>query len=47
VVVTLNSRLHVVASLDVIHISNAGLKSPDRNPDIESIGPTLGLIVGF
>jgi hypothetical protein len=47
VLVRLNSRLHLVASLDVIHISNAGLKGPDRNPDIESIGPTLGLIVGF
>lgn len=45
--VRINSRLHLVTSLDVIHISNAGLKGPDRNPDIESIGPTLGLIVGF
>jgi hypothetical protein len=45
--VRLNSRLHLVSSFDVFHISNAGLKGPDRNPDIESIGPTLGLLVGF
>lgn len=47
VLVRLKPRLHLVTSLDLLHISNAGLKGPDRNPDIESIGPTLGLIVGF
>jgi hypothetical protein len=47
VLVQLNSRLHLVTSLDVLHISNASLKGPDRNPDIEAIGAALGLIVGF
>lgn len=46
-VVRLHPRVHVVTSLDLLHISNAGVKGPDRNPDIETIGLTLGLIVGF
>ena len=46
-IVRLEARLHLVASVDVTHISNASLKGPDRNPDIEAMGPTLGLIVGF
>ncbi len=46
-VVPLNSRLHLIGSLDVLHISNASLKGPDRNPDIEAIGPAVGIIVGF
>ena len=47
VLTRLNSRVHLITSLDVVHVSNAGVKGPDRNPDIESIGSTLGLIVGF
>jgi hypothetical protein len=46
-IVRLKPALHLVTSLDVIHLSNASLKGADRNPDIEAIGPTLGLIVGF
>ena len=34
-------------TLELLHISNASVKGPDRNPDIEAIGPSLGLIVGF
>jgi hypothetical protein len=47
VLLRLNPRLHSVATLDVLHISNAGLAGPDRNPDIEAIGLTLGLLVAF
>jgi hypothetical protein len=47
VMVQLNRRLHAVAALEVTHISNAGLAGPDRNPDIEAIGPTLGMTIGF
>ena len=47
VVMRLKSRLDLITSLDVVHISNASLKGPDRNPDIEAIGLTSGLIVGF
>jgi hypothetical protein len=43
----LNRRLKAVTALDLIHISNAGIAGPDRNPDIEAIGPTLGLLIGF
>ena len=35
-------RLQAIAAVEVIHISNAGLAGPDRNPDIEAIGPSLG-----
>ena len=45
--VRLGERVNAIASLDVMHISNAGLKGPDRNPDIEAIGSSLGLTVSF
>jgi hypothetical protein len=45
--VQLNRRLHAIAALEVIHISNAGLAGPDRNPDIEAIGATVGVTIGF
>ena len=47
VTVRLNHRLQMIGALEVIHISNAGLAGPDRNPDIEAIGPTVGLTIGF
>ena len=43
----LNRRIDAIATLDVMHISNAGIAGPDRNPDIEAIGPSLGLLIGF
>ncbi len=43
----INSRLEAITTLEVIHISNAGIAGPDRNPDIEAIGPSLGLLIGF
>jgi len=43
----LNGHLDAIATLDVIHISNSGIAGPDRNPDIEAIGPSLGVIIGF
>ena len=43
----LNNRLQAIAAIEVTHISNAGLAGPDRNPDIEAIGPSLGLSIGF
>ncbi len=45
--VQLNRRLQAIAALDVIHISNAGIAGPDRNPDIEAIGPSVGVSIGF
>ena len=43
----LRPRLHLVTTLQLIHISNASLKGPTRNPDIEAIGPSAGLLIRF
>ena len=43
----LRPRLHLVTTLQLIHISNASLKGPSRNPDIEAIGPSVGLLIKF
>jgi hypothetical protein len=43
----LRPRLHLVTTLQVFHLSNASLKGPSRNPDIEAIGPGIGLLIGF
>jgi hypothetical protein len=47
VLIQLKPRLSLITTLELIHISNLNLKGPNRNPDIEAIGPSLGLIVGF
>ena len=47
VLVSVKPRVHLIATLELMHISNANLKGPDRNPDIEAIGPSLGVIIGF
>lgn len=46
-VVRLRPRVSLVTSLQWIHLSNNSLKGPGRNPDIEAIGPTFGLLVAF
>ena len=46
-VVRLRPRLHLLSAVQLIHISNAGLKGPGRNPDIEAVGPTIGLLIQF
>ena len=43
----INGRLQLVTALEVIHVSNAGIAGHDRNPDIEAIGPSFGLSIGF
>ena len=43
----LGPRVHLVTTLQVIHVSNASLKGPSRNPDIEAIGPSIGLLIRF
>ena len=45
--VQLNERIHAIGAVEVIHISNAGIAGHDRNPDIEAIGPTVGVTIGF
>jgi hypothetical protein len=47
VVVRLRPGLHALAGLQWIHVSNFGLKGPDRNPDTEAVGPALGLAWRF
>jgi hypothetical protein len=43
----LRPRIHLVTTLQLIHLSNASLKGPSRNPDIEAIGPSAGLLIRF
>ena len=45
--IRVHSRAHVVSSLQLIHVSNASLKGAGRNPDIEAIGPSIGLLFRF
>lgn len=46
-VITLRPGLHAVASLRWAHVSNGGRAGRDRNPDIEAVGPQLGVLIGF
>ncbi len=46
-VTRLRSKLYLVSDAHLTHLSNASLKGPSRNPDIEAIGVSLGLLVGF
>ena len=39
--------IHMLASMRLTHISNAGRAGRSRNPDIEAVGPQLGVLVGF
>jgi hypothetical protein len=43
----LRPRLHLVTTLQLIHVSNASVKGPTRNPDIEAIGPSVGFLIRF
>ena len=45
--VRVHPRIHLVSALQLVHISNNGIKGPSRNPDIEAIGPSIGLLVRF
>lgn len=40
-------RMHFMSALQLVHVSNGGVKGPGRNPDIEAIGPSLGLLIRF
>jgi len=43
----LNGRAHLVTALQLVHLSNGGLKGRSRNPDVEAIGLSLGLNLHF
>lgn len=40
-------ELHLLAAVTWVHVSNNGLAGRHRNPDIEAVGPRLGLLIGF
>ncbi len=43
----LRPALYLLGSLRWIHISNNGLAGSSRNPDIEAVGPQVGVLIGF
>lgn len=45
--IRMSRRLQLLVALQVIHISNAGVKGPGRNPDLEAVGSSIGLSIGF
>lgn len=47
VTVRLRPRVHLLAAMKWVHVSNNGLAGRHRNPDIEAIGPQLGVLIGF
>jgi len=47
VMVRMTPRTYFTSTLLLTHVSNAGLRGRSRNPDIEALGPTLGVCVMF
>lgn len=45
--VRIRRGIHVFGALKWIHVSNNGLAGRSRNPDIEAVGPQLGVLIGF
>ena len=45
--IRLTPGVHMIAAMRWAHISNGGLAGRSRNPDIEAVGPQLGVLVGF
>jgi hypothetical protein len=43
VMVRVRPSLHLYSTLQLIHLSNAKLEGPARNPDLEAIGPSIGM----
>jgi hypothetical protein len=43
----LRPGVHLLAGLRWIHISNYGLAGRSRNPDLEAVGPMVGMLMGF
>jgi len=38
---------HAIAAVEWLHVSNGGFAGRDRNPDIEAVGPKVGLLIAF
>ena len=45
--IRLRPGLHLLVAMRWAHVSNGGLAGRDRNPDIEAVGPQLGVLLGF
>jgi hypothetical protein len=45
--VRLRPGTHLAAGLRWIHVSNNGLAGRHRNPDIEAVGPQVGILISF
>jgi hypothetical protein len=45
--VRLRPRVYLLSHLQLTHLSNASLKGPSRNPDIEAVGVGIGLLLAF
>lgn len=46
-IVPLGRGLHLLAGARLMHVSNNGLAGRDRNPDIEALGPQIGILRRF
>ena len=40
-------RVHLLAALKWVHVSNNGIAGRHRNPDIEAVGPQFGVLLAF
>ena len=47
VTISLQPGVHLLAAMRWTHVSNGGFAGRDRNPDIEAVGPQVGLLLGF
>jgi hypothetical protein len=47
VTVRIRPGIHLLGGLRFVHLSNNSLAGRSRNPDIEALGPTIGLLYGF
>jgi hypothetical protein len=47
VIVPIRRDLQLMAGVRLAHVSNNGLAGRDRNPDIEALGPQIGILKRF
>ena len=45
--IRLRGAVHALVGMRWVHVSNNSLAGRQRNPDIEAVGPTAGLLIGF
>ena len=45
--VRVRGAVHVLGGLEWVHLSNNSLAGRSRNPDIEAVGPKVGVLIGF